>query len=86
MILPLTIAMLGRPLRYHMPHFQTDLGILCQALSIRADLLSPAYLEALTELQDGKRAETGGSLDVTFFFPEVLERSETTKVGNPGKT
>ena len=24
----------------------------CQALSIRADLLSPAYLEALTELQD----------------------------------
>ena len=85
MILPLTIAMLGRPLRYLMPHFQTDLGILCQALSIRADLLSPAYLEALTELQDGKRAETGGSLDVTFFFLGGFRTFWNHKSGKPRK-
>ena len=85
MILPLTIAMLGRPLRYLMPHFQTDLGILCQALSIRADLLSPAYLEALTELQDGKRAETGGSLDVTFFFFGGFRTFWNHKSGKPRK-
>ena len=29
-----------------------SLWAMCQALSIRADLLSPAYLEALTELQE----------------------------------
>ena len=67
-----------------MPHWQTW----GQALSIRADLLSPAYLEALTELQDGSRGRNGGRIliDVPKKILGGLERSKTTKVGKAWKT